>query len=467
MVILRKTLFRFFAAAYLVLCPIVILYTLGYLHSGLISVRSVPPGASVLMGGRPIGATTPLEIPRLPSGDYELTVAADGYRPWEQVVTVRRGEVTALEHVLLLPEKPGIETLDAASYDRLVPIEAVPFFLLARGETVGAWRMYDLEEEKLRPLVPSGSPYANARIWRVFAVAGSSQIVLRATRDGSDLYLRVDPAEDPTRIDDVTPHFAEPPEEVLWDPTEADILFAWREGWVRKIDLRAGEDNPDFASGWQGMGVFGGRIHGLLGDGRVNAMDFDKSQVESISDDPETGRQLFGGRGRFSISPLDKETILFLGEDGRLCQNGLPNLLVEDGVRGFAVSGENRRALVWTPERLGILDAATDAGSKQAGQFEKGRQVSWIFEDGTDIEAAAFAHGGSHAVILDDGVISIIELFPGVHPRPRTVAHAKKGGGFRFSAGRGVVYALDGDRGRLISVRVAPPATFGEVRDKP
>ena len=471
---LRRVLFWFFAVAYLVLCPTVILYALGYLHSGLISVRSVPPDARVLMGGRPIGATTPVEISGLPSGDYEVTVAADGYLPWKQVASVRRGQATVLDHVLLLPEKPVIETLDTASYEKLLPIASAPFFLLLRGRSAADWRVFDLEDETLRPLIPPGLPFADARIGKVFRVPGSTQLILVATLYGETIRLRLDLSGDPIRIDDVTEQFAGRWQRVLWDPAEPDILFALqeKEGRVRKVDLSTEEDDPQFGVGWRAIGVFDGRVHGILDDGRVVAMRFDKSSPEAISDDPKAGRQLFGEQTRFTIEPLDGEIILYLGTNGRLCQNGLPNLLVEDGVRGLEVSPVQRRALVWTRESLGMLDASTDAGSRQGGRFEKGRQVSWLFEEGTDIEAAAFMHGGSHAVILDDGQLSILELFPGVRPRPRTVTRLRKGGGIRYSAKRGVVYGLDPERGRLLSVKVAPPATslpipFGDAPGEP
>jgi hypothetical protein len=248
---------------------------------------------------------------------------------------------------------------------------------------------------------------------------------------------------------------------VLWDASAADVLFVWRGGRVRKVDLKTGQDDAEFGTGWRGIGVFGRRVVSMDREFRIRSTTLDNSSERTIFDAPKTADEIFGYGDTFSIRSLDEKSILFVGDNGRLCQSGLPNVLVEEGVRGVRIDEAASRALVWTRHKLGVLgtSATTEVETEMEGRrFQTGRNVSWVFESAVDLSDAWFVDNGSHALVLDDTVLHLVELFPGVQAVPREVFRTRNSGAIRYDHERGVVYALAREDGRLTSVQIAPPA---------
>lgn len=79
--------------------------------TGIISVTSVPEGASIFIDGHLTSATN-TTISSLPPKSYELKVIKDGFIPWEKKVTVKEGLVSEVKVVLF----PSIPTIYPLSY---------------------------------------------------------------------------------------------------------------------------------------------------------------------------------------------------------------------------------------------------------------------------------------------------------------------------------------------------------------
>jgi hypothetical protein len=91
------------------------------LPHGKLTVETTPPGATVLLGGRPLGQT-PLNLERFPAGTRKLTLQAKDFPPLEVSVTVEdRGEVKV--HPAL---GAGFPVLDPAALLRAVWIPDNP-----------------------------------------------------------------------------------------------------------------------------------------------------------------------------------------------------------------------------------------------------------------------------------------------------------------------------------------------------
>jgi hypothetical protein len=69
---------------------------------GRLSIRSSPPGATVLLDGQPRGVT-PLELPDVASGDHELVLDLKGQRV-RQTVSVATGSTTAVDLPMDAPQ---------------------------------------------------------------------------------------------------------------------------------------------------------------------------------------------------------------------------------------------------------------------------------------------------------------------------------------------------------------------------
>ena len=96
MILLRRILFYLFFIAYLVICPLIILYAFGYIlqpnsergmvKTGLISLASVPPGANVYIENKRYLSRTPTVIRDLIPGDYYVSMYLKDYQPASQVI---------------------------------------------------------------------------------------------------------------------------------------------------------------------------------------------------------------------------------------------------------------------------------------------------------------------------------------------------------------------------------------------
>jgi serine/threonine-protein kinase len=62
-----------------------------HVTTGIVEVRTIPPGATVLADGAPVGGLTPTSF-RLPVGSHVLVISVSGYRPIQRQVTVSENE---------------------------------------------------------------------------------------------------------------------------------------------------------------------------------------------------------------------------------------------------------------------------------------------------------------------------------------------------------------------------------------
>src|SRR3989344_2619629 len=115
MPLFRKILFYVFLAGYLVACPVIVLYSLGYIltpgagngvaKAGLIDVSTLPPGATVYLGNKRYTQKTPAVISGLLPGQYRVTVYLKGYALWSREVSVQAEQAAVFDHILLLPKQ--------------------------------------------------------------------------------------------------------------------------------------------------------------------------------------------------------------------------------------------------------------------------------------------------------------------------------------------------------------------------
>lgn len=118
----RRLLYFIFIAAFCTITPLVILYANGYqlslnsrslVKTGMLIVDTYPQNAEISLNGElqtdfvnkilnpGENVTTPAKIKNLIPGDYMVSFNLDGYWPWEKKLTIRPGESTYAEDVIL------------------------------------------------------------------------------------------------------------------------------------------------------------------------------------------------------------------------------------------------------------------------------------------------------------------------------------------------------------------------------
>ncbi len=108
----RRVLYSTFIIAFLILAPVLTLYTAGYRinlkgfrleKTGVLSVQSVPRNATVYLDDVADG-TTPRRFSALLPGEYQLRVEAPDFYTWEKTVTVK-SNLTTFNHDIVLFKK--------------------------------------------------------------------------------------------------------------------------------------------------------------------------------------------------------------------------------------------------------------------------------------------------------------------------------------------------------------------------
>lgn len=103
-------MFFSFLFLFLLTAPIVVLYTAGYRFSltraelvktGMISVASVPKGATVLIDGADAGDTTPSLIDTVIPGEHVIRIEKDGYYPWQKTLSVEESKTSFIQKAVI------------------------------------------------------------------------------------------------------------------------------------------------------------------------------------------------------------------------------------------------------------------------------------------------------------------------------------------------------------------------------
>ena len=132
----RRVFFWIFAILFLLTTPVAILYSQGYrfnqyqgifIHSGSITVKSIPSNPSIYLNGelQPSGRLDMINnsttLNGLRPGTYNLRVTADGYGDWEKNVEVHSGVSTEFWNIFLPQKNYSPKELNAEETQRYFP----------------------------------------------------------------------------------------------------------------------------------------------------------------------------------------------------------------------------------------------------------------------------------------------------------------------------------------------------------
>ena len=470
MAILRKVLFWVCVGAYLIVCPLTILYALGYVitpgaarglvKTGLIHLATTPPGAAIYVEQRRYTGTTPASIRGLPPGHYQIVLTLPDHEPWSRRVSVEPEKATVLDTILLLPQSWRPRALLSDAFDDLLPVPATPYIILARQPTLGGMAVYDVRSGERRMLVDATSPYAGGELTWQATVKGSAVWLCRVRGRTGDRSLLIDLEHPDAGPRDVTSVLPMKPLRVTWDPRAPTQLFTLQEGYVNRVDTEALAVYPRLAERVQGYGLLHHALYVLTEDLAVQRLDRQGRQVETLFANPVaakhlfTSRNFFGVQGLFDITPLSEEFLLCLGERGELVAPGLPERLVDAGVRGFAFDAPHRRLLIWRRDEIGVLDlpGADDVHATNAPAVA----VRWVWREGHDIAQAFWVHDGSYALLRDQQTVFLLELDRTDGSALHRVVQVRSGSAVAYVEEAGTLYYLDAETGRLSALEVVP-----------
>ncbi|MFH1791310.1 MAG: PEGA domain-containing protein [Candidatus Omnitrophota bacterium] len=462
MLIFRKILFYVFVLIYVIACPIIILYAYGYILkpqinepvvvTGDISLASLPTGASIYLNSTQTGMTTPVLIDKLRPGKYSVEISMDGWLPWAADFPVKAGKVTVLEDILLVPREPDISALTSKPLMNLRPVSG-KVFIVAESPALSDYFVFDTKVGEGIPVVSGDSEYAGCEVRDIHTVEGSASVVFEVMSGGVKKFIWAGYDGTEVKVKDITDVVPGDMRWLTWDPNADNVIFSFGNGRISYIDVTWGGVYPDFVTGARGLGVNNRQVYVVSDDCAVYSVNYDGKVSGYMLDDEELGKSVFGETESFRIMAYANNIFVFLGDDGRLITNHLPYLFADKVAGDIKFSGDKGTLMFRTKTSIGTVDFLDEDIS---GVFEKGPKLVWVKKDGSDIKDIFWADKGSHALCLDKGVVSLIDVqYDGVQI-VNTLTAVKDNTGVAYDDDPGILYYLDARTGTLMSLKVIP-----------
>ena len=128
-IIWRKLVYISFISLFIILTPLLILYSLGYRYdfntnslekNGAFYIKSYPKGANIYINNIDTEEKTPRQITNIKPGLYNLEIKKDNYIPWKKQLYIQSGETTFVEDIVLFLENKEKVLLHTGSADYLI-----------------------------------------------------------------------------------------------------------------------------------------------------------------------------------------------------------------------------------------------------------------------------------------------------------------------------------------------------------
>lgn len=460
----RKIVFYLFLLTYLLGCPFTILYVLGYVvrpgperglvKTGLISLSTMPPGASIYVGGKRYLRQTPTVLDGLYPDEYHLKVILKNHQPWIRTVRVEAEKAVALEKIMLLPEPLLTRPLVSDAVKELIPIPGTRFVVLATGPMLEDLVVYDREAEANWPLLPQASPFRGSQVLSHAVVRGSPFLLLRVKSQHGETYLGASLKSGQVQLANLTRLFPVKPQWVTWGPRWPRQLVSVQDGSVSRLDLEAMAIYPKIVERIRGVGVGEQMFYVLTEDLLLQRVDHEGRRAQVLVDDPPARTVLSQAQGLWHITALPDELLVLLGKQGELWVSRFPGQWLEGGVRGFEFDPDQQRLLIWQKDRVGILDCS--AQESESDVAEPDLHPRWIVEEGTDIQQAFWVYDASHVLFLDGDTVFLREREPRDDRASIPLLRVRAHSAIVYAEDAGGLYYLDRISGALSFLELIP-----------
>jgi len=461
---LRRIIFYILSVIYVAICPIVILYSFGFVldskkkemvQIGLVQLKTIPEGATVHVKDREFADKTPVLIRNFVPGDYKIRLHLEGYKPWERKVTVSPGQAVTYGNILLIPENWTKREVSSQIYSQMTPIYDTHLMILARGNKLCDYFVFDWKSDDMWPLVSCTDDTKKTEVLKLFTIRGSDVVVVQTACEEKQNYAWIRLGKGQPEIKDISTLFVEEPLRIVWDPEEPSQLFSWQDGYVNRLDIEQSAVYPKFASDIVGFGLYDEEVYIIDQKKALRRLDFDKKSEEILLEDPNLRSLLFESKKDVQIFFLDEKTLIFLDSRGSLVTNRLPYHFVKQGVIGWRFNRKKQLLLLWMKGKIGIIDFS-ETRKEDEGLFEQGLHVTWIYENGEDIRKCFWANNGSHVLFRDENRVYLLERDPYGGSVLHFLAQVDKGGQITYADETGDIYILEKPGGKLIALKLIP-----------
>ncbi len=463
MLIARKIFFYLFLLLYCIFCPILILYSFGYIlnpvskeisQSGLIHIETIPFGANIYLGKSHYKYKTPASITNLFPGSYNVTLKLKGYRLWSHTVLVEEGKASTFNNIILLPQdlNPRI-LLPQSNYQSLVVLPKADSFLLKKGSEVKDYFVFDWKNEVIQPLLERHTFDANFPISDIYPqIKGNKIIILGGSLWDKRFYL-IDPEDRDNTVNEITKVFSGRPNAIIWDAAYPNNCFARYGGNIHLIDLKGMVVHSKFLENIKGFGIVDKWIYVLENDFRVSKMRLDETQRTILFEDSNSGKDIFRGSRFYDIQFLMENIFIFLGENGDLVITLAPSDIVQTRVLGIDFNKRSKRLLWWSKNTIEVADFN---GKIAKDNLSSGRiKAETVHAQGKSISQCFWAHNGTHIIFKDKDRVFLLELLSNGKHHTEFITAIKNNSELFYSEETESLYYLD-TKGRISVISLVP-----------
>jgi hypothetical protein len=476
---LRKSIFYLFVLIYIVMCPLIILDALGIviqpgakrlmMSTGLISISTIPEGASIYINNQLYLRKSPAILRDLSKGEYRVKLELDGYRPWEQSISASPQQAITLENILLIPNEWQKQTLIKEPFTSLQSVEGLPCLFLSKDNMFGALFIFQWDENILNlspsknfnpkdwnitPLMDEDSAMSSTRMVSLFKVPHSPYILLQGEKDGAHVSLWIN-ALKPESQHDLSSFIDFLPESIQWDYRDPDNIFVLNHDALSRVNVTDKKIFPRIKESIKGFGIFERRIYVLDQDNRFLQSDYTLGNSRSLMGDMTQLPKEFQRDMRPDIYIFSNDHFMFKDKDSHLLTNKLPYVLIDEPIVNFCKELNDKRLLLWTTQKIGIIDFST---TSKEGVFETGPSVNWLIQSGHDIRQAFWVNKGNNLLFLDGDSIWLVETT--LNGQPEINFLVKTDSLVSYSERLGKLFYLDYDTHALMGLTILPPHEY-------
>lgn len=442
MLIARRIIFSILVFAYLLICPLLLLYASGYSidpftrevkQMGLLRVESSPSGAIIYLEQSRFVRRTPATIDKLLPGKYKVTLRYPGYRSWVHTIDVKAGKAAVFDHIILLPDVLPQETVLPGTFEKLVPLIGTEHLLLAKDSTLKGLQLYNLKNGKTLPI----STKDVSPVLSVFHEEGSRIFVIHAGVLRKRKYLYVDIRNDKVELTDITKLFAQDPLLIQWDQSNPEVLFAVYADHIDRMDVLSKAVYPRYVENVKGSGFKHHKMFFMKEDNTFVRYSLDKTKADPFLEDVHFDPDVLEKNVFYDMTFPDDGYVLLSGEDGRLLTNYLPYQIAEKGIIGMEFNSRFSALLFWSRNNVG-----TASFLKDEERVIKSLDIRSVHR-GDDIRQCSWGSDVQHVFCSDNDKIFFLEIEPEGREHSEFVATIKKGTSVSFGSETGNVYFID------------------------
>jgi len=473
MVGLRKIIFLIFCALYIIVCPSLILYSLGIvikpdkkkiIKTGVIFITTIPDNAIPYLDGKPHKEQTPTLIDNLLPGNYTLEIKKPGYQSWKTQVSVYQEKASPLEDIILLPEPMSENEISREPMTDLIPVDDNPFVIASSGDQTRNLFLHIWDEsfrqnilpqrnEKLEAIKPLFTtlpdPQTKEELIKTYTVSSSPYVIFEIKTDEGRKFLWTDLLLGPTKRDDITTLFPVSPDDIHWSKEDPRYLYSLQNHTINRIDLATKAIYPQVISNAESFTLLNDTLFVLLTDRKLIKTTTSLSDDEQrlVSQSPQFNDLVTKHFPFSSLRAFTENIVVLLNRDGTFVTNLKPYLLAEEGIRGFKWNKKPQKLALWSQNRVGIFNVLKSTSDEET-------PITWIDYSFKHIQNTFWVNDGTHLLIEDSNQLYLADTSCCQLRDVRPVVEIKENTNTYYSPKTGKIFYIQKDTARLSSTDI-------------